>query len=609
MADARKRCAADAGVDMSARRKASTFSPHTAAALARSLPRQLRSRLAGLLDGASSTRLEVALNNMPLGLIMFDASERIVVCNDRYIEMYGLSRLVARPGCHLVDFLKHRAEHGHPISDPEGFRREMLRQLSFGKIINRVMKTADGREISIVNRPLPAGGWIATHEDITEQRAAQAKISHMALHDALTDLPNRLHFRRQLESRFTPPCSMRKFAVLCFDLDRFKGVNDSLGHAFGDLLLHKAAERMRACVSASDLLARLGGDEFAILRAEIDSEPEVAALASRLNEAMQAPFDLDGHQAMISVSIGIATARADGSSNPDQLMKNADVALYRSKAEGRGTFRFFAPEMVSQMEARRALEFDLRTALLKGEFEVRYQPLVNLADDTICGFEALLRWHHPIRGLVLPPEFISLAEETGLIVPIGEWVLRQACREAASWPEHIGVSVNLSPCQLRHGNLMPSVIGALAQAGLPPSRLQLEITESAMLLDHEATLATLRQIRAAGIRIAVDDFGTGFCSLSNLRAFRFDKIKIDRSFVGGLTDSDECSAIVRSLLGLGRSLRMTTTAEGVETQEQCDELKREGCAEAQGNLFSEAVPAAEVWAMLGCALGASRSVA
>jgi diguanylate cyclase (GGDEF)-like protein len=584
------------------------------ASVARSFADRLRPVLARLADSGApllpgpNARLEAALSNMPLGLVMFDGSERIVVCNDRYIEMYGLSRTVAKPGCPLLEFLQHRAEHGHPISDPEGFRRELLRQLSFGKTIHRVMKTADGREISIVNRPMPDGGWIATHEDITEQRTAQAKISHMALHDGLTDLPNRLHFRRQLESRFAPLGPDQNFSVLCFDLDRFKSVNDSLGHAFGDELLQKAAERMRGCLGSGDMLARLGGDEFAILQPETNSTAHVSMLASRLNEAIRIPFDLDGHQVAIGVSIGIAIAPADGSS-PDQLMRNADVALYRAKTDGRGTYRFFSPEMIGQREARRTLEYDLRSALINGEFEVRYQPLVDLHQGAICGFEAQLRWHHPVRGLVLPSEFAPLAEEAGLIVSIGDWMLRQACREAARWPDRISLSINVSPTQMKAGNLAQAVIGALAQSGLPARRFELEITEQALLLNDESTLATLVQLRSAGVRIAMDDFGTGYSSLSNLRAFRFDKIKIDRSFVQHLGSNEESTAIARALIALARSLGFRTTAEGVETSAQLDFLCREGCDEAQGHFLCDSQAAQDVDALLAREFPLARTVA
>jgi diguanylate cyclase (GGDEF)-like protein/PAS domain S-box-containing protein len=542
-------------------------------------------------------RLDAALNNMSQGLIMMDKDERLVVCNNRYIEMYGLSRDVVKPGCTLSDLFRHRVERGHLIRDPDQYREVLLAQVNSGKAINSVMETGDGREISITDQPMSNGGWVSTHEDITERRLAQAKISHMALHDALTNLPNRVYFHEQLVNRFAHRERDQKFAVLCFDLDRFKSVNDTLGHQFGDKLLRQVAERMRGCLREEDTLARLGGDEFAILQGSVDQATETNALAARLNEVIGAPFDLDGHQVVIGVSIGIAVAPADAT-DPDQLLKNADMALYRAKTDGRGIYRFFEPEMDALMQQRRALELDLRKALAGGEFELYFQPLVNLAKDNICGFEALLRWNHPVRGLVPPLEFIPLAEETELIVPIGEWVLYQACLEAAKWPSHIRVAVNVSSVQFKSRNLTAAVTGALARSGLAAQRLELEITESVLLSNTDSTLATLHQLRALGARISMDDFGTGYSSLSYLRSFPFDKIKIDRSFIHDLASDEDSMAIIRAVTGLGNSLGMATTGEGVETQEELDYLRREGCTEAQGYLFSKPQPASEVYKML-----------
>jgi diguanylate cyclase (GGDEF)-like protein len=480
--------------------------------------------------------------------------------------------------------------------------------LRSGKTINWILETGDGREISISNRPMQNGGWVATHEDITEHRVAQAKISHMALHDALTNLPNRPYFREQLENRFALRERDKKFAVLCFDLDRFKSVNDTLGHAFGDKLLRQVGERVRGCLREGDTLARLGGDEFAILQGSVNQITEINALATRLNEVIAVPFDLDGYQAVVGVSIGIAVAPTDAT-QPDQLLKNADMALYRAKADGRGTYRFFEPEMDALMRQRRALEVDLRNALVNGEFELYYQPLVNLEKNEICGFEALLRWNHPRRGLIAPLEFIPLAEETELIVPIGEWVLRQACQEAMKWPDDISVAVNISSIQFKMRNLTQIVTSALARSGLTAQRLELEITESVLLLDNQATLATLHQIRGLGVRISMDDFGTGYSSLSYLRSFPFDKIKIDRSFVHDLSSDDDSMAIVRAVAVLGASLGMATTGEGVETQEELDYLRKEGCTEAQGYFFSQPRPAGEVGKMLATRAVSAKAVA
>jgi diguanylate cyclase (GGDEF)-like protein len=437
---------------------------------------------------------------------------------------------------------------------------------------------------------------------------AEAQISHMALHDALTNLPNRGFFRQQLEDRFARRERDHKFAVLCFDLDRFKSVNDALGHQFGDMLLRQVAERVRGCMREGDVLARLGGDEFAILQDDVDQPIEMNTLATRLNEIIALPFDLDGHQVVIGVSIGIAVAPTDATDS-DNLLKNSDMALYRAKSDGRGTYRFFEPEMDALMQKRRALELDLRRALADGEFELYYQPLVNLESGAVSGFEALLRWNHPERGLVSPLDFIPLAEETELIVPIGEWVLRQACEEAAKWPNNVRIAVNVSPVQFKSQNLALVVISALARSGLAAERLEMEITESVLLFNAQSTLATLHQLRALGIRISMDDFGTGYSSLSYLRSFPFDKIKIDRSFVHNLASDEDSKAIIRAVTGLGSSLRIATTGEGVETIEEIDYLRTQGCTEAQGYFFSKPQPASEIHKMLGNRPMTARAVA
>ena len=556
----------------------------------------------------TNDRFDAALNNMSQGLCMFDSAERLVVCNDRYIDMYNLSRDFVKPGRTLSELIKHRVERGNPIQDSDQYLATLLANLSSGKTTHLITKTGDGREISIANSPMQNGGWVATHEDITERRAAEAKISHMALHDALTNLPNRLYFEEQLQNCFAHPERDRKFAVLSFDLDRFKGVNDALGHAAGDKLLQLVGERVRDCLREGDILARLGGDEFAILQVNVSQVTEINALAARLNEVIAVPFDLDGQQAVIGVSIGIAVGPTDAT-QPAQLMKSADMALYRAKADGKGTYRFFEPEMDALMQKRRALELDMRKALVNGEFELYYQPLVNLERNEISSFEALLRWNHPERGLIAPLDFIPLAEETELIVPIGEWVLRQACQEAVKWPSDIGIAVNLSSVQFNKRNLTEIVMSALARSGLTAQRLELEMTESVLLMNNEATLVTLNQLRDLGVRISMDDFGTGYSSLSYLRSFPFDKIKIDHSFVHNLSTDDDSMAIIRAVTGLGTSLGIATTGEGVETQEELDYLRKEGCTEAQGYFFSKPKPASEVSKMLDTLAVKAKAVA
>jgi diguanylate cyclase (GGDEF)-like protein len=386
-------------------------------------------------------------------------------------------------------------------------------------------------------------------------------------------------------------------AVFCLDLDRFKDVNEAHGHAVGDLLLKAIADRLRQCVRETDMVARLGGDEFAIMQAGTSQPTDATSLASRLIEMIGATFQLGVHQVTVGLSIGIALAPGDGL-DPDQLLKNADMALYRAKSDGHGFYRFFEPEMDARMQARRKLEIDLRTAIANSEFELFYQPLVDMKTEYVTGFEALIRWRHPERGMVPPLDFISVAEETGLIVPIGDWVLRQACVEAATWPSGVKVAVNLSPIQFKSKALLLSVVSALAASGLSPNRLELEITESVLLQDGDATLAILNELRELGVRISMDDFGTGYSSLSYLRKFPFDKIKIDRSFIVDMSDHNDSMAIVRAVIAMGSGLGIATTAEGVETVEQFKRLKLEGCTEVQGYLFSPPRPAVEIKGLL-----------
>jgi diguanylate cyclase (GGDEF)-like protein len=538
-------------------------------------------------------RFDTALSNMTQGLLMFDSTERIVVCNGRYIEMYGLSPEIVKPGCTLSELISHRIKTGQLKADPKQYRAEILAGLGQGKTVSAVIETGDGREISVANCPMENGGWVVTHEDITERSRAQAKIAYMARHDGLTDLPNRLLFNERLGQALSNVKRGGHLAVLCLDLDQFKNVNDTLGHSVGDIVLKKAADRLRECLRDVDTAARLGGDEFAIVQVGTNQPTDVTALASRLIEVISAPYDADGHQVVVGVSIGIAVAPEDGTS-ADQLLKNADMALYRAKSDGRGIYRFFEQEMDARMQARCALELDLRKAIVQGEFELFYQPLVDIRTEEVNGCEALIRWRHPERGLILPLEFIPLAEETGLIVPIGEWVLRQACTEAATWPTHVKIAVNLSPVQFKSKMLLPVVTMALAASGLPPNRLQLEITEMVLLQESDSTLATLHQLRALGIGISMDDFGTGYSSLSYLRKFPFDKIKIDASFVRDVSAGGDSVAIIRAVAAMGMSLGMVTTAEGVETREQLDCLRQERCTEAQGDLFSAPRPAKEI---------------
>jgi diguanylate cyclase (GGDEF)-like protein/PAS domain S-box-containing protein len=538
-------------------------------------------------------RFEQALNNMSQALLMFDAEGRLMMSNRRYCDIYGLAPSQVVPGCTIPELLELRRYQCTFSGDVEDYLRRLRAAVAEGRTFQAHAELPDGRIIAIVNHPMPGGGWVATHEDITARRRAEAKISYMARHDALTELPNRVLFQERLEQALTGITRGQHLAVLCLDVDHFKGVNDTLGHPIGDLLLKQAAARLAECMRESDTVARLGGDEFAIVQLGASQPTDATALAARLIEVVSAPYDVDGHQVVVGISIGIAIAPQDGS-DPHRLLKNADMALYRAKADGRGVYRFFEPEMDARMQARRALEIDLRRAVVAGEFELFYQPLVDARVQRVRGFEALLRWRHPRRGLVSPADFIPLAEETGLIVPIGEWVLRRACEEAAGWPADVGVAINLSPAQFKSKNLLAAVTGALAASGLSPGRLELEITESVLLQESEATLAVLHQFRDLGVRIAMDDFGTGYSSLSYLRKFPFDKIKIDASFIRDMADQDDSLAIVRAVTAMGASLHIATTAEGVETREQLDRLRAEGCTEVQGYYFSPPRPAAEL---------------
>jgi diguanylate cyclase (GGDEF)-like protein/PAS domain S-box-containing protein len=798
-------------------------------------------RLTGRLH-ETNEQMIAAINNMSQGLCMFDAGARLVVCNERYRKLYNLSAVAAKPGCSLRDLLRARAEAGTFSGDVERYIVDLLREMEQGKTTDYVMELANGRSIAVVNWPMIGGGWVATHEDITEakgreasfrllfehspvpmwiydtetlqflavndaavdhygyrrdqyesmtvcdicqpedwdqfheflhkrrgpeagqriwrhwkadgaeiqvvaygqamtyegrpaslvavrdvtslQRAekqreqgkrflhaiienipvsivvrqprdnryvfinraaedlfgvpredmvgrtphdvltqrsadlvdaddqklfkaphqlffhshdletrangvhkvaskrlaifgddgepeymlglienitdrarAEERIAHLAHHDTLTDLPNRALLRERLEAALAYVRHGDSLAVHYLDLDHFKSINDTLGHTVGDELLKAVAERLCGCVRDTDTVARLGGDEFAIVQTGLRDIKDAADLAQRILDLFKDPIEPGGHHVVTDVSIGIAVAPHDGV-NADQLLKNADLALYGAKADGRGTYRFFESEMDVRMKRRHSLEIDLRRAIASGEFELHYQPQINARSNRICVCEALLRWRHRDRGFIAPSEFIPVAEETGLIVALGEWVLRQACADAAAWPADVKVAVNISPAQLMNQNLLPMVVNSLAASGMQPSRLEFEITEAVLLQNNEKTIAALYQLRQLGARIALDDFGTGYSSLSYLRRFPFDKIKIDRSFIEDVSGENGALAIVQAIMNLAVSLNMTTTAEGVETEEQLEIVRALGCTELQGYLFSTARPAHEIVALI-----------
>jgi diguanylate cyclase (GGDEF)-like protein len=546
----------------------------------------------------SSAQLSAALEGMPQGLIMFDGGLRLIVCNAYYAQMYGLRAEHTQPGTPLRAILEHQLEIGTSPINAENFVESTLASAANPTLGVVEQQLQDGRIISVVNAPLSTGGGVTIHIDVTEKRNSEKQIAFLAHHDALTGLANRVQLREHIHRSLKYLERGRKLSVFCLDLDHFKDINDTLGHSVGDALLCAVATRLRELVRDEDLVSRTGGDEFAIVQSGAELPATAPAiLAARFVEVLSVPFDLGDHHVVIGASVGVAIAPDDGH-DVDQLLKNADMALYRAKDDGRGRFHFFEAEMDAKAQARRMLELDLRKAVTAAEFEVFYQPIVNLAENKISGFEALLRWNHPTRGRVQPDEFIPLAEDTGLIVTIGEWAIRQACTEAKTWPSDLRVAVNVSPVQFRSKSLVGSVMSALAASGLRPDRFELEITEAVLMHNDDVTMAVLHQLRSLGVRISMDDFGTGYSSLSYLRGFPFDKIKIDRSFVRDLIEKPDSIAIIRAVTGLGHSFGMTTTAEGVETQEQLDQMRAEGCTEAQGYFYGKPMPANEIARLL-----------
>ncbi len=547
-------------------------------------------------------RFEAAVNNIGQGLCMFDAGARLVICNDAYVRLYDLPPELSVPGASFDAILKHRFERGMaPASGAAAYTASRYAVIERQAAQRDVFELEDGRSILICHQPMADGGWVATHEDITEQRQKEARIRHLARHDALTDLPNRRLFHEELDKGIARARRGETVAVLCVDLDHFKAINDTQGHAVGDEVLVAVAQRLRDAARGSDTVARIGGDEFSLLLTGLGSPADAAAVASRIVSALARPIEALGHSVTIGGSVGIAVAPADGL-DAEALLSKADLALYRAKQEGRGNYHFFEQEMDEALQRRRSLEHALRQALGRNEFRLVYQPLIRIETGRISAFEALVRWDHPEKGTINAAEFIPIAEETGTIVALGEWVLRQACLEAAGWPEDIRITVNLSAVQFRNRAMVAQVASALRESGLPPARLELEITETLLLNDAELTLGTLRQLRGLGVRISMDDFGTGYSSLNYLRSFPFDRIKLDRSFLEGLTPAENNVAIIRAVIGLGRSLGMATAAEGIETDEQLAAVRMQGCDEVQGFLFSPPLPASAARALIGTAV-------
>jgi diguanylate cyclase (GGDEF)-like protein len=547
------------------------------------------------LTGAGARDLAAALNHMSQGVCLFDASSDIVLCNSAYLKMYSLSPDIVKPGCSLRRLIQHRKEVGLFVGDVDDYVASILADIANGEIKTQVITTRDNRAINVVNHPIAGGGWVVTHEDISERWRAEQKIAYLARHDALTGLLNRASVIESIEQQLqVSRRSGAEFAVFVIDLNHFKPVNDTLGHPVGDALLREIAVRLKQATRDRDTVARLGGDEFVVVQTiEHSAVASVCALAERIQRAIGEPWATDQHQINPSASIGVALAPRDGD-EAGGLLKNADIALYRAKSAGGGSFRIFDLAMDLEARTRGALAAELRVAVARDEFEIYYQMIADFDSGRICGAEALLRWRHPERGMIAPDQFIPLAEETGLIARIGQWVLENACKQAAGWPSNLKLAVNLSPVQFRQGDLVEIVAAALTGSGLPPSRLELEITETVSLQRNAHNLDQLLGLKKLGVSIALDDFGTGFSSLSYLRSFPFDVIKIDRSFVAEMSSRKDCAAIVNAVIALGKSLGVGTTAEGVETREQFELLRAAGCVHAQGYMIGKPRPGAEM---------------
>ena len=664
----------------------------------------------------ANMQIDAALDNMSQGLCMFDADGRLAVCNERYIAMYGLSAAIIKPGCTLLEMLEHRRERGTFNNDPVEYDLKIRGTAQRREKLCIRVELEDGRVVEVVNEPTPGGGWVATHdeitervraekeraraehflhavvdhmpatvfvkdaadncytllnkageelfgvtreeligkrsidvfsddqakaiegrdkealaggdqivvrelpfktangeirllnvkrlaiqgedgetryilgvaEDVTERKRAEAKIAHLAHHDVLTGLPNRAAFNECFAATLSRARQAgESFALLCLDLDRFKYINDLFGHAAGDALLCEVARRLEA-VTRGAFLARIGGDEFTLIVAENNMPDAAARLAERIVTALGDTIEIEGHRLAANACVGVAVYPTDGADG-EKLICNADAALYRAKSEGPGSYRFFEPEMDRALRENREIQHDLKSALERDEFRLVYQPMAEI-DGPVIGFEALARWHHPTRGLIAPSLFIPLAEDSGLIIALGEWVLRAACREAAAWQTGAQIAINLSPAQFRHGDLPSLVHEVLLETGLAPARLELEITESVLIDDFSRAQATLRRLKALGVKIAMDDFGTGYSSLSYLQSFPFDKIKIDRSFIFELETNANNAAIVRAVITLAKNLNLPVLAEGVETEEQRLILSCEGCDQMQGYLIGKPMP-------------------
>jgi diguanylate cyclase (GGDEF)-like protein len=539
-------------------------------------------------DYAMMEKLDDALNNMTQGLCMFSADNRLVLWNERYVKMYRLAPDRLFVGCSLDEMLEARKAAGTAYRDLGEYHTKLHEAITTRSPDSLTAELVDGRFVNVAYRPNQNGGWVSTHEDITERRQDEARIAHLAFHDQLTGLPNRAAFKDHIAKTFDR-ASIRgeKFAVLCIDLDRFKEINEVYGHSAGDRFLAKIGHRLGlACQGA--FLARLSGDEFTVVSSGGAQPATAEELCERLSAVLETPVRIDEYEIPGSFNIGASVYPQDGA-DVETLVANAEAALYRAKTEQRGTIRFFEPAMDRQVREKRALQHDIAQALEKNELELYFQPQA-VTSGEVFGFEVLLRWHHPVRGMVSPGVFIPLAEEIGAIRAIDEWVLREACREAVSWPNPLSIAVNLSPIDFRQNDIPAMILAVLLETGLNPQRLEVEITEGVLIDDFERTIAVLRRIKNLGVRIAMDDFGTGYSSLSYLQSFPFDKIKIDQTFIAKIGNNSPAAAIIHAILGLGRALALPVIAEGVETEQQLAFLAKEGCQEVQGYLIGRPSP-------------------
>jgi diguanylate cyclase (GGDEF)-like protein len=557
-----------------------------------------------------ANRFDSALNNMSHGLCMLDEQNRLQVWNERFLELLHLKDMPVRVGMPATHLIRHSIRAGnHRTKSVKKVFNDLAQGLTQDRF-DQVQTSPDGdRTIAVSRRMMSGGGSVVILEDVTESKRAQERITHLAKYDELTGLANRNHFRECINGMLAAMHKRRNHvAIHLIDLDRFKTINDTLGHPIGDKLLKEVALRLKTVIRPSDMITRFGGDEFVVLQTGTERYQDAKWLAERLARTLKNPFDIDGHRIDIGASIGIAMAPMDGI-DADQLLKKADMALYAAKNGGGGDHRFFALEMEEAAQERRALELDLREALTSEQFLLYFQPLIDLRNGRVTTCEALLRWDHPRRGMVPPSVFIPIAEETGLIVPLGEWALQRACIEAAKWPKSVKVAVNLSPVQFRDRGLALQVVSALAKSGLPAQRLELEVTERLLLEDSDRTLTVMEQLKNLGVGISLDDFGTGYSSLNYLRKFPFQKIKIDQSFIAGLGEERDAQAIIGAVAGLGASLDKTVVAEGIETEEQMRQVKAQGCHEGQGHFFGEPMSAEVIRARLDASTSAAQLVA